>query len=71
MNAGISTPSLTRQRGEERRGEIGLKRTISDHALVLLVLENEVNWGPKPFKIVNSWLDKKDFKSMVNSFGAH
>lgn len=33
-------------------------RDISDYCLVWLVSSNE-NWGPKPFKFINSWLEHK------------
>lgn len=39
-------------------------RDISDHCLVWLI-EDEKNWGPKPFKFNNCWLDHEDFKSFV------
>lgn len=32
----------------------GLPRTISDHCPILL-MEDESNWGPKPFKFYNFW----------------
>ncbi|GKU98539.1 hypothetical protein SLEP1_g11530 [Rubroshorea leprosula] len=42
----------------------GLKRDISDHCPVLL--KNEVkNWGPKPFRFFNTWLQHTDFKAEV------
>ncbi|GKV40773.1 hypothetical protein SLEP1_g48376 [Rubroshorea leprosula] len=42
----------------------GLKRDISDHCPVLL--KNEVkNWGPKPFRLFNAWLQHPEFKLKV------
>lgn len=37
---------------------------ISDHCLILL--KNEVkNWGPKPFKFFNNWMEHPSFKKLV------
>lgn len=33
----------------------GLPRSISDHCPILLT-NNSVDWGPKPFKFINAWL---------------
>lgn len=33
----------------------GLPRVISDHCPVLL-LEDEIDWGPRPFKFINAWI---------------
>ncbi|GKV11739.1 hypothetical protein SLEP1_g22962 [Rubroshorea leprosula] len=42
----------------------GLKRDILDHCPVLL--KNEVkNWGPKPFRLFNAWLQHPEFKPKV------
>ncbi|XP_028093924.1 uncharacterized protein LOC114294022 [Camellia sinensis] len=38
----------------------GLPRTISDHCLILLK-EDERDWGPKPFKFLNPWLSHPTF----------
>ncbi|GKV14959.1 hypothetical protein SLEP1_g25757 [Rubroshorea leprosula] len=35
----------------------GLKRTVFDHCPILLKSE-KVDWGPKPFKFFNSWMDQ-------------
>ncbi|GKV15245.1 hypothetical protein SLEP1_g26043 [Rubroshorea leprosula] len=35
----------------------GLKRTVSDHCPILLKSE-KVDWGPKPFKFFNAWMDQ-------------
>lgn len=44
--------------------QIGLKRKTSNHAAILLKEEFK-DWGPKPFKFVNSWLKEEGFKKMV------
>lgn len=41
-----------------------LTRSLSDHCA--LVLKNQViNWGPKPFKMNNGWFLKKNFSGFV------
>ncbi|KAL8479526.1 hypothetical protein ACS0TY_026428 [Phlomoides rotata] len=47
--------------------QIGLKRTFSDHAPILLEATEKENWGPIPFKVVNWWIDQKDFRSIVEN----
>ncbi|MBA0749244.1 hypothetical protein Gogos_003193 [Gossypium gossypioides] len=42
----------------------GLNRTISDHMLVLLVNET-IDWGPRPFKFVNGWFKKQDCRRLI------
>lgn len=44
---------------------IALNRKNSDHKPLVLKSE-EVNWGPKPFKLFNCWLEDKAFLSYVN-----
>ncbi|XP_028091349.1 uncharacterized protein LOC114291686 [Camellia sinensis] len=44
--------------------QLGLPRTISDHCPVIII-EDERNWGPKPFKFINAWLLHPNFKSVV------
>ncbi|KAE8683517.1 hypothetical protein F3Y22_tig00111206pilonHSYRG00154 [Hibiscus syriacus] len=39
--------------------QFGLKWIVSDHASLMLVSDN-VDWGPKPFKIFNGLLNKTD-----------
>ena len=41
-----------------------LPKSISDHNAILLV-ENEVNWGPRPFKFFNHWMEMKGFQEML------
>ncbi|KAL8509574.1 hypothetical protein ACS0TY_016699 [Phlomoides rotata] len=48
--------------------QTGLKRTLSDHARILLENSQKEYWGPVPFKIVNWWMDKEDFRILVNDF---
>ncbi|KAL8510781.1 hypothetical protein ACS0TY_017557 [Phlomoides rotata] len=39
----------------------GLRRSISDH--VPLVLQSGIkDWGPRPFRFINSWLEHPQFK---------
>ncbi|KAL8490948.1 hypothetical protein ACS0TY_022816 [Phlomoides rotata] len=45
--------------------QIGLKRTIYDHAHIMLEVTEKENWGTIPFKIVNWWLDQEDFCKLV------
>ncbi|RZB80823.1 External alternative NAD(P)H-ubiquinone oxidoreductase B4, mitochondrial [Glycine soja] len=42
-----------------------LSRNFSDHCPILLKANN-VDWGPKPFRILNCWLTDKSFKEVVN-----
>ncbi|MCI31492.1 hypothetical protein A2U01_0052704, partial [Trifolium medium] len=39
-------------------------RDISDHCPIWLVCSN-LNWGPKPFKFNNCWLQHPDFFAFV------
>lgn len=39
-------------------------REVSDHCLVWLVSSNK-NWGLKPFKFINGWLDHEDGKRFI------
>ncbi|GKV46541.1 hypothetical protein SLEP1_g53515 [Rubroshorea leprosula] len=42
----------------------GLGRTVSDHCP--LVLKNEkIDWGPKPFKFFNVWLEQHECKELI------
>ncbi|KAL8507119.1 hypothetical protein ACS0TY_017855 [Phlomoides rotata] len=47
--------------------QFGLKRTFSDHAPILPESSDKEYWGPIPFKIVNWWIDRKDFRSLVDN----
>lgn len=42
----------------------GLNRSLSDHCLIILKNE-KINWGPKPFKCFNAWLNQKSFRELV------
>ncbi|GKU97025.1 hypothetical protein SLEP1_g10208 [Rubroshorea leprosula] len=42
----------------------GLKRTVSDHCPVLLKNER-VDWGPKPFKFFDAWLQYPGCKELI------
>ncbi|MCH83420.1 LINE-1 reverse transcriptase like, partial [Trifolium medium] len=39
-------------------------RDVSDHCLLVLKIANN-DWGPKPFRFNNNWIDHKHFKKMV------
>lgn len=41
-------------------------RDISDHCPIWLVCSNS-DWGPKPFRFNNCWLEHKDFKAFVEA----
>ncbi|XP_057426415.1 uncharacterized protein LOC130719827 [Lotus japonicus] len=41
-----------------------LKRSVSDHC-PLVLKQVEANWGPKPFRILNVWMDNPLFVKMV------
>ena len=41
-----------------------LPKSLSDHNAVLLA-DDEVYWGPKPFKFFNHWTEVKGFKEML------
>lgn len=43
----------------------GLKRSFSDHNPHLLSLEKSVNWGPKPFRVYDSWFLNPEFKKFL------
>ncbi|XP_058784109.1 uncharacterized protein LOC131658877 [Vicia villosa] len=40
------------------------ERDVSDHALIWLK-DKSRNWGPKPFRFINSWFDHVDSNSFV------
>ncbi|KHN34609.1 hypothetical protein glysoja_011162, partial [Glycine soja] len=42
-----------------------LDRDFSDHCPILL-RSRTIDWGPKPFKIMDWWLKDKDFQKMVS-----
>ncbi|KAL7179164.1 hypothetical protein ACSBR1_042533 [Camellia fascicularis] len=42
----------------------GLPRVVSDHCLVLL-MEYDRDWGPRPFKFINAWVLHPQFCSVV------
>ncbi|WJX47013.1 hypothetical protein P8452_33752 [Trifolium repens] len=44
-----------------------LPRSVSDHC-PLVVRNNCVDWGPRPFRFNNHWLLHKDFKKVVEEF---
>ncbi|GKV35771.1 hypothetical protein SLEP1_g43991 [Rubroshorea leprosula] len=42
----------------------GLNRTVSDHCPILLKNE-KMDWGPKPFKFFDAWLDQPGCKEFI------
>ncbi|PNX55418.1 cysteine-rich receptor-like protein kinase, partial [Trifolium pratense] len=42
-------------------------RDISDHCPISLICSN-TDWGPKPFKFNNCWIDHPEFKNFVSLF---
>ncbi|XP_028086954.1 uncharacterized protein LOC114287711 [Camellia sinensis] len=44
----------------------GLPRLVSDHCPIVL-MEDERDWGPKPFKFLNAWLLHPQFTSFVEN----
>lgn len=42
----------------------GIRRSLSDHCPLLLSI-NVKGWGPKPFRVVNTWLKHPGFKEFV------
>ncbi|GKV25593.1 hypothetical protein SLEP1_g35004 [Rubroshorea leprosula] len=43
----------------------GLGRTVSDHCPLLLKNE-KIDWGPKPFKFFDAWLEHSDCKEVIS-----
>ena len=41
-----------------------LKRSFSDHCPVMLKSQS-IDWGPKPFRILDCWLKDQSFKKLV------
>lgn len=41
-------------------------RDVSDHCPVWLKID-DINWGPKPFRFFNCWLDHKEFRPLICS----
>ncbi|GKU96029.1 hypothetical protein SLEP1_g9310 [Rubroshorea leprosula] len=42
----------------------GLKRSISDHCPILLK-NQKVDWGPKPFKFFDVWMERLGFEKLI------
>ncbi|MCI09822.1 hypothetical protein A2U01_0030913 [Trifolium medium] len=51
---------------EEVSGQWIGNRDISDHCPIWLMCSN-INWGPKPFKVNNCWLEHPEFKQFVET----
>ncbi|XP_028071176.1 uncharacterized protein LOC114273563 [Camellia sinensis] len=45
----------------------GLPRTFSDHC-PLLLMEDERDWGPRPFRFINAWIMHPCFLSVMEKF---
>ncbi|XP_039029458.1 uncharacterized protein LOC120163643 [Hibiscus syriacus] len=43
---------------------LGLPRTVSDHIPILLGKET-IDWGPRPFKLVNNWLKQESCTEVI------
>ncbi|GKV53163.1 hypothetical protein SLEP1_g59701 [Rubroshorea leprosula] len=48
----------------------GLRRSVSDHCPILLKNE-KVDWGPKPFKFFDAWLDQPGCKEVIKDVWNH
>lgn len=44
----------------------GLHRSFSDHNPLILSLEKYINWGPKPFRCFDSWVEHPEFRKLVS-----
>ncbi|GKV28743.1 hypothetical protein SLEP1_g37755 [Rubroshorea leprosula] len=44
----------------------GLRRSVSDHCPILLK-EEKIDWGPKPFKFFDAWLEQPDCKEIIRT----
>ena len=47
-----------------------LKRNFSDHCPIMLKSKS-IDWGPKPFRILDCWLKDKSFKKLVQERWSH
>ncbi|KHN30788.1 hypothetical protein glysoja_039726, partial [Glycine soja] len=47
-----------------------LKRNFSDHCPVMLKSQS-IDWGPKPFRILDCWLKDQSFKKLVQQTWSH
>ncbi|GKV22565.1 hypothetical protein SLEP1_g32427 [Rubroshorea leprosula] len=44
--------------------QVGVQRSISDHCALILTSRN-IDWGPKPFRVLDAWQQHPDFKDIV------
>ncbi|GKU98995.1 hypothetical protein SLEP1_g11917 [Rubroshorea leprosula] len=44
--------------------QVGVRRSISDHCAIILTSRN-VDWGPKPFQVLDAWQQYPDFREFV------
>lgn len=59
--------ALINEKWAETWGDTGLRglpRTISDHCALILQTK-QTDWGPKPFRFINSWMSHPHFKEVV------
>lgn len=49
----------------ENSGQWAMERSISDHCPILLK-DKVADWGPKPFRMLNCWMDRVDFAELVS-----
>ncbi|GLT98877.1 hypothetical protein SLE2022_163520 [Rubroshorea leprosula] len=43
----------------------GIRRSISDHCAIILK-SRSVDWGPKPFRVLDAWQQHKDFSKFID-----
>ncbi|GLU14797.1 hypothetical protein SLE2022_313450 [Rubroshorea leprosula] len=46
--------------------QVGVRRSISDHCAIILTSRN-VDWGPKPFRVLNAWQQHPNFQEFVEN----
>ncbi|GKV28719.1 hypothetical protein SLEP1_g37735 [Rubroshorea leprosula] len=46
--------------------QVGVRRSISDHCAIILTSRN-VDWGPKPFRVLDAWQQHPDFQEFVEN----
>ncbi|GKV45295.1 hypothetical protein SLEP1_g52400 [Rubroshorea leprosula] len=44
--------------------QVGMRRSISDHCALILTSRN-IDWGPKPFRVLDAWQQHPNFKGFV------
>ncbi|GKV04538.1 hypothetical protein SLEP1_g16691 [Rubroshorea leprosula] len=46
--------------------QVGVRRSISDHYAIILT-SRHVDWGPKPFRVLDAWQQHPDFREFVEN----